>query len=80
MSSGRTKNRQHITFMADFELVEAFERCFPGANKSAQIAIALQRYIDDVNGGKITADDVRAEAKRVQDRRLGRGVDAAPHL
>lgn len=70
--SNKTKNRTKITAMLDYELLDAFRNCFPGINQSAQITLALQHFIEDVQNKRITLNDVLAEMQRVQDRRLGR--------
>ena len=68
----KTKNRTKITAMLDYELLENFRNCFPGINQSAQITIAIQHFIDDVQNNRITLDDVLSEMQRVQNRRFGR--------
>lgn len=70
--SPTTKNRVRVTFMTDIEVASELETLFPGVNKSAQFTIALRRFLDDVKAKRITAEDIKVESKRVQDRRLGR--------
>lgn len=70
--SNKTKNRTKITAMLDYELLDEFKKCFPGINQSAQITIALQHFIEDVQNQKITLNDVLTEMQRVNDRRIRR--------
>lgn len=66
----RTKNRVLQNFMIDPDLLAEFNACFPGLSKSAQITIAIKKFIDDVKTNIITSDSVLAEMKRVNDRRI----------
>ena len=70
--SNKTKNRTKITAMLDYDLLDEFRTCFPGLNQSAQITIAIQRFIEDVKDKKITLDDILGEIQRVNERRVRR--------
>ena len=71
--SNKTKNRTKITAMLDYDLLDKFKTCFPGINQSAQITIAIERFIEDVQDKKITLDDILTEMQRVNERRIRRG-------
>lgn len=68
----QTINRVQLNFMIDRETDSKLKSTFPGLSQSAKIGVAIKHFFDDVESGKITADEVLAEIQRVKDRKYGR--------
>ena len=68
----QTINRVQLNFMIDRETDAKLKSTFPGLSQSAKIGVAIKHFFDDVESGRVTADEVLEEIQRVKDRKYGR--------
>lgn len=68
----QTINRVQLNFMIDRETDAKLKSTFPGLSQSAKIGVAIKHFFDDVESGRVTADEVLDEIQRVKDRKYGR--------